>query len=134
MTLRIQLALLIHKKLFKVVKCEGNFNIGKHRIRKFLHNQESYGLQKPIRRQFYRNLVVSWGIDDLWMADLMDMVKFKDWNDCYKYVLLVIDTFSKYIWLRPLKNKSGQDVKNAFADIFKTDERIHRRIITDKGM
>ena len=99
------------QKLYKVVKYEGKFNIGMHRIRKFLHNQESCGLHKPIRRQFHRNHVVSSGIDDLWMADLMDMVKFKDWNDGYKYVLLVIDTFSKYIWLRPLKNKSGQDVK-----------------------
>ena len=68
------------------------------------------------------------------MADLMDMVKFKDWNDGYKYVLLVIDTFLKYTWLRPLKNKFRQDVKNAFEGIFKTDERIPKRIITDKGM
>lgn len=122
------------QKLYKVVKYEGKFNIGMHRIRKFLHNQESYGLHKPVRRRFHRNHVVSSGIDDLWMADLMDMVKFKDWNDGYKYVLLVIDTFSKYVWLRPLKNKSGQDVKNAFEDIFKTDDRIPKRIITDKGM
>ena len=66
------------------------------------------------------------------MADLM--VKFKDWNDGYKSVLLVIDTFSKYVWLRTLKNKSGQDVKSAFEDIFKSDGRIPKRIITDKGM
>ena len=37
------------QKPYKVVKREGKFNIGMHRIRKFLHNQEPYGLHKPIR-------------------------------------------------------------------------------------
>ena len=59
------------QKLFKVVKDQ--FNIGMHRIRKFLHNQEAY---KPVRKRFKRNHVVSAGIDDLWMADLIDMTKY----------------------------------------------------------
>ena len=87
------------------MKNEVKINIGVHKIRKFLLKQESYGLHKSVRRRFHRNHVVSSGIDDLWMADLMDMVKFKYWNDGYKYVLLAIDTFSKYVWLRPLKKQ-----------------------------
>lgn len=122
------------QKLYKVVKNEGKFNIGMHKIRKFLHNQESYSLHKPVRRRFQRNHVVSADKDDLWMADLIDMVKFKDWNDGFKYILLVIDTFSKYVWLRPLKNKSGHAVSEAFLDIFITDGRIPTKIITDKGL
>lgn len=122
------------QKLYKVVKNEGKFNIGMYKIRKFLHNQESYSLHKPVRRRFQRNHVISAGKDDLWMADLMDMVKFKDWNKGYKYILLVIDTFSKYVWLTPLKTKSGQDVKDAFQEILKTSGRSPNKIITDKGM
>ena len=53
------------QKIYKVIKDEGKFNIG---IRKFLHNQESYGLHKSVRRRFQRNHVVSAGKDDLWMA------------------------------------------------------------------
>jgi len=34
-------------KLYKVMKDEGQFNIGIHRIRKILHNQEAYSLHKP---------------------------------------------------------------------------------------
>ncbi len=105
-----------------------------HRIRKFLHNQEAYSLHKPVRRRFQRNHVVSAGIDDLWMADLIDMVKFAPFNDGYKYILLVIDTFSKYVWLRPLKSKTGGDVAGAFQDIFKISERSPAKLITDKGM
>ena len=36
------------------------------------------------------------GIDDQWSADLMDMVKFSEFNEGYKYVLVVIDVFSTY--------------------------------------
>ncbi|WAR21875.1 YMD3-like protein [Mya arenaria] len=85
-----------------------------HRIRKFLHDQESYSLHKPVRRRFQRNHVISAGKDDLWMADLIDMVKFSDWNEGYKYILLVIDTFSKY-------------------KFFDSSKRSHTKLITDKG-
>ena len=34
------------QKLYKVVKSEGKYDIGIHRIRKFLHNQEAYSLHK----------------------------------------------------------------------------------------
>ena len=121
------------QKLYKVVKQEGKFVIGMHRIRKFLHDQESYSLHKPIRRRFTRNHVISAGRDDLWMADLIDMIKFEKLNNGYKYILLVIDTFSKYVWLRPLKRKTGTDVTGAFKDIFTTSQRVPKRLITDKG-
>lgn len=63
------------QKLYKVVKHEEKFNIGMHRIRKFL--QESYSLDKPVRRRFQRNHVVSAGKDDLWMADLVIIPEYK---------------------------------------------------------
>ena len=121
------------QKIYKVIKDEGKFNIGMYKIRKFLHNQESYGLHKPVRRRFKRNHVVSAGKDDLWMADLIDMVKYKDWNDGYRFIMLVIDTFSKYVWLRPLKQKSGHDVAEAFKNIFHSYGKSPKKLITDKG-
>jgi ribosomal protein L21E len=77
--------------------------------------------------------VISGGKDDLWMCDLIDMVKYADWNKGVKYILLVIDVFSKYVWLRPLNNKTGASVAKAFDDIFKTSERSPGRLVSDKG-
>lgn len=122
------------QKVYKVVKDEGKYNIGIHRIRNFLHNQEAYSLHKPVRRRIKRNHVISSGKDDLWMADLMDMVKYAKWNQGVKYILLVIDTFSKYVWLRPLQSKTGQEVADAFRDIFTKSRRTPARLITDKGI
>ena len=121
------------QKLYSVVKKEGLFDIGMYKIRKFLHNQETYSVHKPVRRRFTRNHIISAGLDDLWMADLIDMVKFEKSNNGYKYILLVIDTFSKYVWLRSLKSKTGHDVALAFQDIFETSARLPKKLITDKG-
>ena len=59
------------------------------------------------------------------------MTAFKDYNDGYTFLLLVIDTFSKYGYLIPLKNKKGETVANALKDIFK--KRKPGKLWTDKG-
>jgi hypothetical protein len=72
------------------------------------------------------------GIDDHWYVDLMDMTKFSKYNHGYNFILVAIDIFSKYIWLRPLKDKRGKSVMKTLKNIFA--ERISpSRIRTDKG-
>ncbi|CAG2217713.1 unnamed protein product [Mytilus edulis] len=95
-------------------------------------DQEPYSLQRPLRRPQNRTEIVVAGIDDQWSADLMDMVKFSKYNKEYKYVLVVIDVFSKYLWLRKLKDKKGESVATAFQDIFQTG-RVPNKIRTDMG-
>ena len=59
------------------------------------------------------------------------MTAFKDYNNGYTFLLLVIDTFSKYGYLIPLKNKKGETVADALKDIFK--KRKPGKLWTDKG-
>ena len=56
---------------------------------------------------------------------------FSKYNDGYTFLLLVIDVFSKYGWVVPLKNKTGETVANALKNIFK--ERKPEKLWTDKG-
>jgi len=53
-------------------------------------------LHKPVKRKFSRRRVISNGIDKIWGADLVEMQKFSKWNKGCKYLLMVIDIFSKY--------------------------------------
>ena len=71
------------------------------------------------------------GIDDLWQADLVFMHAVAQHNDGVKYLLTCIDTFSKYAWVLPLKNKSGLYVKEALESIF--EEKVPLNLQTDKG-
>ena len=58
------------------------------------------------------------GIDKIWAADLVDMQAFSKFNPGIKYLLAVIDVFSKYGWLIPLKDKTGKSVASALKTIF----------------
>ena len=52
-------------------------------------------------------------------------------NEGYRFLLLVIDTFSKYGWIIPLMDKKGETVAKALKDIFK--KRKPGKLWTDKG-
>lgn len=46
-----------------------------------------------------------------------DFNKFKKINNGFIYILVAEDTFSKFVWVEPLKTKSGLEVANAFLKI-----------------
>ena len=89
-------------------------------------------LHKPITRNFQKRSVFSKGIDKIWAADLVEMQKFSKWNKGIKYLLMVIDIYSKYGWIRGLKDKKTETVSKAFGDIFKS-KRKPQMLWTDKG-
>ena len=60
------------------------------------------------------------------------MQKFSKWNKGIKYLLMVIDVFSKYGWIKPLKDKKTESVSKAFDEIFKS-KRKPTKLRTDKG-
>ena len=45
--------------------------------------------------------------DEIWAADLIDMQAFLKDNNGIKYLLTVVDIFSKCVWIVPLKRKTG---------------------------
>ena len=115
----------------------GNFY--KHLDRKFTRKQiqdwiikqDAFTLHKPIRKNFKRRITFTTGIDDLWQADLVGLFSISKYNDGYKFLLTVIDVFSKVAWIIPLKNKSGQTLTNAFSNLFQERKPLHLQ--TDKG-
>ena len=88
-------------------------------------------LHKPIKRKFKKRRVFVNGIDKIWAADLVDMKALSDYNDGVTFLLLVIDIFSKYGWVIPLKDKKGKTVAEVLKTIFK--ERKPEKLWTDKG-
>jgi hypothetical protein len=50
-------------------------------------------------------------IDQQWQDDLVDMQRFEKQKKAYKFILAVIDIFSRYAWALPLKSKRGEEVK-----------------------
>ena len=65
---------------------------------------EIYSKQQA--RNYPTNKIVYNNIDEIWSIDLADMSDCKiSINKSYRYIFIVIDNFSKYLWAIPLKNK-----------------------------
>ena len=80
-------------------------------------------LHKPIIRNFKKRKVYSGFKDNIWGADLANMQLISKFNKGFRFLLCVIDLFSKYAWIVPLKNKKGITITNAFQKILDDLER-----------
>ena len=89
-------------------------------------------LHKPVRYNFPRNRVIVTGIDDQWQADLVDISSLARFNKGYNFLLTCIDVFSKFAWVIPLKNKSGETLVNGFQSILDLSQSPEK-LQTDKG-
>lgn len=107
-------------------------DINRQQIKEWLSKQPTYTLHKPLRKTFKRNRVLVYGIDQQWQADLVDMASLIEFNKGYKYLLTCIDVLSKYAWVIPLKNKTGNALVEAFKKILKSG-RKPQFLQTDKG-
>ena len=67
-------------------------------------------LHKPIIKNFKRRKVYSSFKDNIWGVDLADMQLISQYNKGIRYLLCVIDLFSRYGWIIPLKNKKGESI------------------------
>lgn len=89
-------------------------------------------LHRPTRRNYQRRRVEVRGIDETWQADLVDMSQYTNYNKGYKFLLTIIDIFSKYAWAVPIKSKSGENVTNAIKSVFQRG-RIPQKLHVDRG-
>ena len=76
-------------------------------------------LHKPIIRKFKKRKVYSAFKDNIWGTDLADMQLISKFNKGVRFLLCVIDIFSKYAWVVPLKDKKGVSMTAAFQSILK---------------
>jgi len=108
-------------------------------IKEWLETQDAFTLHRPLRKRFPRNPYTVNNIDDVWELDILDLSSLKKFNNNYRYLLQVIDVFSKYLHSVPLRTKTGKEVAAALESIFKDPKYtkpIRRRPVwvrTDKG-
>ena len=90
-------------------------------------------LHKPIIRKFEKRKVYSTFKDNIWGVDLADMQLLSKYNKGIRFLLCVIDIFSKYDWVVPLKDKKGISIVKPFQSNLKQSNRKPNKIWVDKG-
>ena len=104
----------------------------KHELNKMTKLAEelhkSFRKPKHLRKIYFRSK------DNIWNADLIIMPQEISKGDKpYKYILTVLDGYTRYAWCVPLKDKKGETVANAFKDIMKKSKRTPNKLWVDQG-
>ena len=93
----------------------------------------------PQITKFRRERIIPLYKDETWSADLIDKSSLSKYNNNYKFILTVIDIFTKYAWAIPLKNKSGLSITNGFKTILSegplggSESRKPEKLWVDRG-
>ena len=89
---------------------------------------------KAPKKNYPTNKIVYNHIDEIWSIDLADIIDYKISNNKgFRYIFIIIDNFSKYLWAIPLKNKYSKTITDEFSNILTTSKRKPNKIESDRG-
>ena len=125
-------AFLSATKVHQILKSKGYNSPNLNQIRRYIQSLDDYSLQKPVRRAFKRARVEVSGPFEQYDADLADMSNISKQNSGYCFLLVVIDVFSRFLWMEPVKTKTAKEVLKAMRTVVSRG-RIPKRMRTDKG-
>ena len=76
------------------------------------------------KKNYPTNKIIYNHIDEIWSIDLADVIDYKiSKNKRFRYIFIITDNFSKYLWAPPLKNKYSQSITKEFSKILTTSKR-----------
>jgi hypothetical protein len=124
-----------HPIAFSGIQSIYNYYNGKlsyEQIKNVLQNFENYTLHREYH-QLRRNPSFSHFKGYQWQMDLVDIQPLAEYNDGIRYILTVIDTFTRYAFCRLIENKTGSVVLKAFESILTEANRKPLTIVLDGG-
>ena len=119
------------RKLYGEIKAAPSFSA---KINEFLRKHELHSkFRRIIKKKFPRRKIVARFPFEIFMADLIEYPKFKVINKGYVYILLLIDCFTRKIYIAPMKKKDQTNSALAFESILKTFIEFPKNLVTDGG-
>ena len=120
------------KELYENIKSTPSFSA---KIEAFLRSNELHSkFRRIVKRKFPRRKIISRFPFELFQADLIEYPKYKFQNNRFVYCLVVIDCFTKFVWVKPMKTKTAEETANAFESIFKNFDEHPVNLMTDAGL
>ena len=120
-------------KLYEEVK-KKYIGISRRRCMAFLRNLEAYQLTQPLPKQTTLRPIVAKKPNNIWQVDLCDMgSKSPHFNSGYRYIIVMIDLFSKYVWAVPVKDKTALEVVTEIGKVLDSVDGLPSAIQSDQG-
>ena len=113
-------------------------NKSRKETREYLRKNSTYRKFFRNKTKFERARILVASLGHIFQADIFDLQKFSRQNKGFKYILVVVDCFSRLVKARPLKTKGATDVsialKEMFNDFKEEDRLAYKSLIgTDRG-
>ena len=125
---------MVYKFFDKKTKSSGVTLANKSVIKSIPQNEQlAEELHKPIFRKLKKMKVYSAFRDNIWAADMADMQLISKFNKGFRFLLCVIDIYSKYAWFFPVKDKKYVSAVNAFQSLLKKSNKKPNKIWLDKS-
>ena len=90
------------------------------KVEEYLNSEQAHTLHNPPRRRSTKNHTYVAGINAQWKANLADMQGIARQNGVIRYLLTVIDVFSKFAWTIPVHSKNATAITEAFDKVLTT--------------
>jgi transposase InsO family protein len=130
--------------LYSNVMNSNYLGISRRYVQEWLKQQEAYQVHLPVLQPKNTTVMVTKAPNQLWQVDITYLTKYKPQNFGYKYILSVVDHFSKCAWVVPLTNKKAattaialkqiiKDENTNYTDHIKLNGRKPKRIQSDRG-
>ena len=119
-------------KLWQYIKLHGR-NITRKQLYEWLSKQDVYTSHHPILHHFARRTVIPRGLNDVWDVDLMDMSNLAKYNDGVTFIAIFIDIFSRYLYVKPTKNKSTKETLQAIKRMLAKSQQQPETFRSDAG-
>ena len=105
------------EKLLRGTKCSS-----KH-VDRYLNSSETYTKFKFTRKRFPRPKVVSYWLNEVWSIDFGDMQQLVTQKSGIRYLFVVVDTLSRFLWVIGVKSKTSKACTDALKKIFATNRQ-----------
>lgn len=111
------------------------FKISEKKAKQIISRSDAYNLHKEYKRPKTYNPYFVYRRRELLQADLIEIRQISGQNDGVNYLLLIIDIFSRKIWVFPMETKTAVETVNVFSAFLHEIRRGRRvkEIMTDAG-
>jgi len=106
--------------------------LSEEEIRNFLAKSRVYTIHYEFKRPIHNPYYIR-RLRQMIQMDLTEVTKIAKHNKGYKYILVVIDCFSRKVWACLLKKKTAEEVLSNFKSILKETGAVES-IVSDRGM
>ena len=97
-------------------------NIRRSQVEDFIKQQTPYQLTKQDRKPINKPIISDYP-NERWATDLVDLSSYSKHNKKNRYIMTVIEYFTKYVFAVPLKNKEPKSIIKGFQKIYNTQSQ-----------